>query len=174
MNYEDSRNALFCEPNAYALNYKANENGKKIIFAEPYENIPNYYINNNFKKSENNQEDNKCNCDCNNNKHLSNQSNSKPHNSTFLGGFNLQGLAPILSMFGGGADLSKFSSLLNTGGQSGVMNIVSKLLSSGGGISSVLNMFKQDSKMSKHNKEIKSTDYEISHYTRVEWFNYEY
>ena len=57
MEKEDSRFALFTEPNAYVQNYnnancdcKKEKERKKIVFQEPYETLPNFYVNNNFTK----------------------------------------------------------------------------------------------------------------------------
>lgn len=164
INMEDSRNALFVEPNAYIQKFNKEEKGiKKVVFQEPYECMPNYYIDNNFKKG---------NCDC----------VSKPKDDCLKGkekndcqnnqgGFNFQSLLPILSMLGkgGGTDFSQITSLLNGGTNS--MNLISTLLSNKDGLSNILNIFKGGGlNSSNKNKktQIKSTDFEIKNYTRVE------
>lgn len=57
MEFEDSRNALFCDPNAYIQNFNITEKcePKKVVFQEPYEQLPSFYINNDFRKHN-------CNC----------------------------------------------------------------------------------------------------------------
>ncbi|MBR1987597.1 MAG: hypothetical protein IKA36_01015, partial [Clostridia bacterium] len=53
MEYGDSKEALFVEPNAYIQNFSKEKTGtKKVVFSEPYETMPNYYINNNFHKKQ--------------------------------------------------------------------------------------------------------------------------
>ena len=88
MDYEDSRLALFPEPNAFVQNYDKvdkNKEIKKIVFQEPYETLPNFYINNNFTK-------NNCDCakrpnshDCNQCKNYSNycDNNNNHHKNLF-------------------------------------------------------------------------------------------
>jgi len=163
MEFEDSRNALFSDPNAYIVKPKNKDNCKKVVFAEPYENVPNFYINNNFKKLE------KCNCDCNSKTDLNKTfKENKLKNSNFLSGLNLQSLMPILSMFGGGnIDFSKLTNFIKTDSQSGIIPLITSLLSNKE-LPSMLNMFNNSNSKQKTKKEIKSTDYEINSYTRVE------
>ena len=67
MEFEDSRNALYCDPNAYIMGTKKHNEIKKVVFSEPYETLPNRYINNNFNKkgcdfcAEKKEEKNQCN-----------------------------------------------------------------------------------------------------------------
>ena len=159
---EDSRNALFVEPNAYIQKFNKEEKEvKKIVFQEPYECLPNYYIDNNFKKG-------KCDCipkpktDCR---------KEKPECKHNSGGFNFQNFLPLLSIFnkGGGADFSQMSGLLN--GVGNPMSLISSLLSNKDGLSNILNIFKGGGLNTYNHKEkpnLKSTDFEIKNYTRVE------
>ena len=51
MENEDSRNALFCDPNAYIQNFKNNKKQtEKVVFQQPYEHMSNFYIDNEFSK----------------------------------------------------------------------------------------------------------------------------
>lgn len=79
MEFEDSRNALFVEPNAFVQNFnrqeRKNNETKKIVFQEPYECLPNHYLNNNFTKhgceclpKHNNNLHDKQDCNCNHKK----------------------------------------------------------------------------------------------------------
>jgi len=163
MEFEDSRNALFCEPNAYIQNHNKKEQ-KKVVFSEPYECLPSYYANNNFKKvncncvSKPKPKHNECGCEksCN-------------HTNTKLGGFDFKSLVPILGLLGGGGgvDLSKITSILggNEDGQN-PLGLILSLMQNGGGLGNVLNMFKP--KKTRPSNSIKSTDVEIINYTRVE------
>ena len=54
MEFEDNKNAMFCDPNAYIQNFNNNKKEtRKVVFQEPYECLPSRYINNNFKKHKN-------------------------------------------------------------------------------------------------------------------------
>lgn len=175
---EDSKNALFVEPNAYINNFNKKEKTevkpiKKIVFSEPYDCIPTFHINNNFEKGccdcIPNKKHNACNkhenCNsrhgdfnCNNNS----QCNNKPGL-----GFDIKNLMPIFSSFNkgnvGGLDLNSISSLFNSGGGFDF----SKLISNPQLISSVMSMFINKKKTSIKKEEIICTDYEIKNYTRV-------
>ena len=186
MELEDSRFALFPEPNAYIQfdkPHKKENNVKKIVFQEPYETLPQFYLNNDFKKHDcdcvyktfnkhdfncKHEKQNSC-CNhhddnCNNNNHNCNQ-----NNKGF--GFDLKGLLPLLGAFnkGGGADLTKFSGLLNNNNTS---NLISTLLSNKDMMSGILNMIKGGglnfNKTKPLKKQLKTTDFEIKNYTRVE------
>jgi len=202
MEFEDSRFALFPEPNAYIQNFnKPQKETKKIVFAEPYETLPQFYINNNFQKHN-------CNCDQNNSKHNLNcdydnlnKSQNKSgcgfncnkgynnfdnehdckcnHDNKKQNGFNfdLKNLMPLLGMFNksGGADLSNLVGLLNNKQQTenNPMNLISNLMSNKDMMSGILNLFKGGGlnlfgKSKPVIKEIKTTDFEIKNYTRVE------
>lgn len=171
MNIEDSRNALYCDPNAF-IQKQSNkkQEHKKIIYQEPYESMPAFYIDNNFKKGncecvpqkkEKNikHEESKCECISKQNKSL---------------GFDLKNFLPLLGMFnkGGGADLSQIMSLLNNNLQnsnnSNPINMISSLLSNGGGLGNILKIFKGGQKSKLAKKELHTTDFEIKNYTRVE------
>ena len=188
MEFEDSRLALFPEPNAYIQfdkPRKKDKEVKKIVFQEPYETLPQFYLNNNFTKH---------NCDCvhkNFNKHESNCNNgnlngccdhhdNKCHydnhnyNQNNKGfGFDLKSLLPLLGAFNksGGADLTQFAGLLNNNNNSS--NLISALLSNKDMMSGILNMFKGGglnfNKTKPIKKHMKTTDFEIKNYTRVEW-----
>ena len=111
MELEDSRNAIFSDPNAYIQRVDKPNKTKKIVFSEPYENVPNFYINNNFQKGE-------CNCvktpkkDCECDKKNEQKSNIK---SNFFSGLNMQSLMPLISMFSGGKglDMAKILSVFS-------------------------------------------------------------
>ena len=170
---EDSKNALFVEPNAYINHFKPKDEVKpikKVVFSEPYDCMPTFHINNNFEKGD-------CNCvpnkDCNNHNNCNshhvdcicnknNQCNNKP---SF--GFDIKNLMPILNSFNkgcvGGLDLNSISSLFNSGGGFDF----SKLLSNPQLITSVMSMFGGKKKTSTKKEEIVCTDYEIKNYTRV-------
>ena len=172
MEYEDSRNALFCEPNAYVQNFNRKETPKKIVFSEPYECAPNFYINNNFKKRDCecvkkdkhehcacNKKEEKPNCNCN---------NQIKGNKNFLSGFNLQSVLPMLGLFNksgkGGLDLANIMSLL---GGKGENNILTNLLGNKDMLSNITSMFTAK-KEQVDAKKIKPTEIDIKHYTRVE------
>lgn len=180
MEFEDSRTALFVEPNAYIQKYDKKAEKKKIIFQEPYECMPNYYIDNGFKKGD---------CDCVNKKIHSNKTdehkhnNREPQNSKQSGlGFDIKSLLPLLSLFnkGGGADFSSIVGMLNNGegssqngNASNPLNLVSNLMSNKDMMGAVLNLFKGGglnlfNKKQKTKKEIQTTDFEIKNYTKVE------
>lgn len=161
---EDSRFALFVEPNAYIQTFnKDQKETKKIVFSEPYECLPSYYVNNNFKKK---------NCECVA-KPKENCECDKSNQNNKLFGFDLKSLLPFLSLFNkGGTDLSKIVGLMNNSKTNAngenPMNIISSLVS-GGGLNNILNMFKGgQKKRTKKEKEIETTDYEIKNYMRVE------
>ena len=186
MDFEDSRLALFPEPNAYIKKFEKKEKPpQKIVFQEPYECIPTYYINNNFKKENCNcvpsksKNKNSNNCDCNSKNQSFNNTNKQ---KGF--GFDLKSLMPLLSIFnkGSGADLSNIVGLLNNdsnvqndsqSSSSSPINLISGLLSNKDVISNVLNIFKGGkfdffNKKQTTKKQPKTTDFEIKHYTRVE------
>ena len=202
MDFEDSGNALFCDPNAYIQRFEKKEkcNPRKIVFQQPYESMPNFYIDNNFKKGDcgciprghdcdcnhgNKQQKNQtknnhdCNCDyqhhhdddCHNNK------TSKQNGFDF----DLKNLFPLLSMLnnGGGANLSQLVGMLNNTNNSqnvnnsNPMNLISSILSNPNALSGILNMFKGGGvnlfgRKQTTKKELKTTDFEIKNYTRVE------
>ncbi|MBQ9795442.1 MAG: hypothetical protein IJW36_00575 [Clostridia bacterium] len=205
MEFEDGRNALFCDPNAYIQRFEKKDKNKpkKIIFQEPYESLPNFYINNNFKKGDCDCIKPKFDCEhgcgyknsytnhnhnCNHeNKNTNNQrctncdSNHNNSNNQKSFGFDLKNLLPLLGMFnkGGGADLSSLVSLLNSknnsqnGDNSNPMGLISSILSNPNALSGILNMFKGGgvnlfNKKQTTKKELKTTDFEIKNYTRVE------
>ena len=172
MEFEDSRFALFPEPNAYIQKFDSKKKEtKKIVFQEPYESMPAFYLDNNFKKGDcscsHNWVNNKFNqgggkhhCQpnqCNNkNNHNSNQHNDNCHKETPIGfRFDLKSFLPLISMFnkGGGADLSNIVGLLNNtkssqtqslqnGNNTNPMALISSLLSNKDAMSGILNLFK--------------------------------
>lgn len=206
MDFEDSRYALFPEPNAYIQRFDNREKKepKKVVFQEPYETLPNYHINNNFTKHDcdcisnkknNSQNINNHDFNCNHNNQYGNinknsSSQSKHddncHHDDFNKknsfGFDLKSLMPLLGLFnkGGGADLSSIVGLLNNANNShqslnsaNPMNLISSILSNRDAVSGILNMFKGGgfnlfNKKQQVKKELKTTDFEIKNYTRVE------
>ncbi len=202
MEFEDSRNALFPEPNACIQRFEKREKAtKKIVFQEPYECLPNHYINNNFTKHD-------CDCVSKSRKEFDNKHKQKGyhdfncnrenfnsinqyyrdgncHNDNnskqSLFGIDIKSLLPLLSMFnkGGGADFSGLVGLLNNTNNSqnvnnsNPMNMISSILSNKDVMSGILNMFKGGGlnlfgKKQTAKKELKTTDFEIKNYTRVE------
>ena len=142
MEFEDSRFALFPEPNANIQIFEKRET-KKIVFQEPYECLPNYYVNNDFVKHNCNCVANPIGCECDKvNKHNKNNCScndnfSKPKTSFNCGqnhcndnekgihenlskpslGFDLKSLIPLLGLFnkGSNTDISQIARLLNNG-----------------------------------------------------------
>ena len=194
MIFEDSRNALYCDPNAFIQKYDKQEKcePKKVIFQEPYESLPAFYIDNNFKKHDCNycerndkhnfKSQNNSNIDCNNHCKQENLNGQCYHDfncnhnvsSKQKGsGFDLKSLLPLLGIFNksGGTDFSQIVGLLNNNTQkdnnSNPMTIISSLLSNGG-LGNILNIFKGGQKTKSTKKELKTTDFEIKNYTRVE------
>ena len=197
MENEDSRFALFSEPNAYIQRFEKKEQNKpsKIVFQEPYESMPAFYINNNFKKrncncvpnrqnKNHNLNSNNHDCDC---AHGNlNNCGSRDDNCHHDGcskqkgfGFDLKSLMPLMGLFNksGGTDLSSLVGLMNNvnnsqkGNSSNPMNLISGLLSNKEGLANILNLFKSGGLFNKKQtakKEIKTTDFEIKNYTRVE------
>lgn len=193
MEFEDSRFALFIEPNAYIQKFDKKERSepKKIVFQEPYEILPNYHMNNNFKKH---------NCDCvkedkgqkcfngkgNDFNYDYNDFNKKDENKCSNNnpkqknnGFDIKNLLPLLGLFnkGGNTDLSQLVGLLGNNGNNqnldNPMGLISNLLSNKDMMSGVLNLFKGGglnlfNKNKPIKKELKTTDFEIKNYTRVE------
>lgn len=167
MEFEDSRKALFTEPNAFVQNINKKDGAKKIVFSEPYESLPNYYLNNNFKKGE-------CNCVTKpkemNDKKLNEQNNNK---LSFLNGLNIQNLMPLLSLFSGGSgDLAKVLSSFS-GKNNLLSNDVNSLFDSffkPDFIKNISGLFLQKKHVVENNskKSIKSTDFEIKNYTKVD------
>lgn len=169
---------------------------EKVVFSEPYETLPNYYIDNHFKKHncdcipklKNDKNGDRCGCDnCLNGGHLNNyQCNSNHdcksnHGANNVFGFDFKNILPLLGLFnkGGGADLSGLIKTLNNNNDSSIesnstaMNLISSLMSNKNMMSGIMNLFSGGglnlfNKKSKSTKEIKTTDYEIKNYTRVE------
>lgn len=163
MEFEDSRNALFVEPNAYIQGYNINKEGKerrpqKVVFQEPYDCLPSYYVNNGFKKGS---------CECVP-KAKPKQSECKS-NSAFR--FDVKSLMPLLGMFNKNAGgLSNILSALGDGNKGlDLGKIISSLMQNGNGLSSILNLLKgnKSSKENVNNIDLKSTDFEINNYTKV-------
>lgn len=193
MEFEDSRFALFPEPNAYIQKFDCEkEEIKKIVFQEPYESMPAFYLDNNFKKGDCSCSLNKHNEKC---KHQPNQCNNNNinhhndncHKETSKGfGFDLKSFLPLISMFnkGGGVDLSNIVGLLNNsnnsqtqssqnGNNTNPMTLISNLLSNKDAMGGILNLFKGGrlnlfNKKTQAKKDLKTTDFEIKNYTRVE------
>ncbi|MBO5954658.1 MAG: hypothetical protein J6Q13_01670 [Clostridia bacterium] len=96
-------------------------------------------------------------------------------------GFDLKNLMPLFRLFnkGSGTDLSQLVGLLNNvsntqiGNNSNPMNMISSILSNKDAMGGILNMFKGGglnlfNKKPKVTKQVKTTDFEIKNYTRVE------
>ena len=174
---EDSKKALFVEPNAYINHYNTKENCevkpiKKVVFSEPYDCMPNFYLNNNFEKDccecVNDKHTQNCNCNNKNIKHDCNcGQNQKCDNNKPMFGFDIKNLMPILNSFNkggiGGLDLGSISSMFNSSGGFDF----SKLLNNPQLITSVMSMLGGKKKSSTKKEEIICTDYEIKNYTRV-------
>ena len=177
---EDSKNALFVEPNAYINHFNKQEKCdvkpiKKVVFSEPYDCMPNFYFNNHFEKGDCNCVPNKKDKDCNShhadstcNENFSHQHNCNCNNHNKPNfGFDIKNLMPILSSFNkggvGGLDLNSISGLFNSGGGFDF----SKLISNTQLITSVMSMFTNKKKSNTKKEEIICTDYEIKNYTRV-------
>ena len=168
MEFEDSRNGLFVEPNAY-VQRKDNEQKKlgkglkKIVFQEPYDCLPNYYINNGFKKG---------NCYCvpntENKEKIESRHEKSATNKPF--GFDFKNLMPMLGMFGqdmGG--IGKILSIFNEkSGGIDLTKIVGSLVQNKDGLGSLLKIFSNKTNNNNCKTEIKSTDFEIKNYTRVQ------
>jgi len=191
MDFEDSRLALFPEPNAYIQKFDKEDckktGIKKIVFQEPYESVPAFHIDNHFVKRDCDcvrpPQRNDCNCDKikKQNKHF--ECEKRPHrnhqettNNGF--GFDIKGMLPLLSLFGkgGGADLNNLVGLMTNNSSNGASlnttSLITNLLSNKEALSGILNIFKGGGfsfgKKQGVKKEIKSTDFEIKNYTRVE------
>ena len=107
----------------------------------------------------------------------SNHDNNCNHNENLKKnnlGFDIKSLLPFIGMFnkGGGADIGSLVGLLNNNSQnsnnSNPISMISSLISNSGGLNKILNLFKGGQKSIPSKKEIKSTDFEIKNYTRVE------
>lgn len=175
MEFEDSRNALFVEPNAYIQHFnKEKSTPKKIVFQEPYECLPNYYLDNNFNKHS-------CDCvhggckpnnkhDCVNsnnpqNNHDCNSNHEKPNN--FL---DFKNLAPLLGMFSkGNSGIMDIVSNLGKGGGSGfnLQNILGLLGNNKNMLGNIMDLFSKNKTSKEKSIDIPTTDYEIKNYTRV-------
>ncbi len=154
-----NENSLFVDPNAYVFGVK--KEPKKIVFSEPYECLPSYYPNNDFKKG-------KCDCVAKpKHKDCEREKKGDVTQKKFFG-LDFKSLMPILSMLGGGGlDLSKIISILgNNSTEQNPMSMISSLMQNSGGLGNILNLFKP--KTSTKKAGLKSTDFEITNYTRVE------
>lgn len=152
---EDSKNALFVEPNAYINNFNTEKhfeqtNIKKVVFSEPYDCMPNFRINNDFQKH---------NCEC-----------TKPHKPPHdckKGGlnFDFKTFLPLLAKLnlGGNSNMNSITNLLSN--FSGNLDF-NHLFSNPELIQTVLKMFNKP-KNSSPKEEIVCTDYEIKNYTKV-------
>ena len=160
INMENSSNNIFYDANAYIQNWnysKPNQGckgAKKVVFQQPYECVPDFYINNNFEKG---------NCDC-----VPKPKPKYPPKPAFP--FDLKNILPLLT------------GLLKNN-QNGISNILSALAGDNGegikdfdfskilnllGSSGFENLFTSFSSKKTKVDDIKSTDFEIKNYTRVE------
>lgn len=164
MENEDSRYALFVEPNAYIQNYNKERKGiKKIIFSEPYESVPNFYINNNFEKHD---------CCCSRKPKPKFDSKAIETNM-----FDFKNILPLLSgLLGKGFDSSKLVSMLTNSqnhkiGNDNLLSNIMNILSSdiGKNILSLLanKTTKSMEKSNKNIEKIKSTDFCIKDYKKI-------
>ena len=170
MDYGDSRNALFVEPNAYIQGFKPKTEAKKIVFQQPYECAPSFYMNNDFKKGN-------CNCvpkpkkPCNQKQPpCFNDCNQQPQQKSGLFDFDFKALLPILSLLtkGGEVDASNIASMLTSNKNSNPMGLISSLLANKDSFSNIFNILKGGGKTKDTEKEyLKSTDFEIKNYTKV-------
>lgn len=167
MEYEDSRYALFTEPNAYIQRFDNCEKKetKKIVFQEPYENIPNFYIDNGFKKGD---------CDCVNKP----KEDKKPSCPSNPFPFDFKNLLPLLASLGkGGGGLSNLISILGSNTKNGdennsgfnlsnLMSLFNNSNSGGLNLNGLMNMFRGNKNTQK--KKMQSTDFDIKNYKRVD------
>lgn len=152
MNYEDSRNALFVEPNAYIQKFDNSDKTKKIVFQEPYECMPPHYLNNDFKKKE---------CDC--------VPKPKNENNQQKPNFDFKNLMPLMSMFTKNSNLNEIVSLFSKSGGVNLQNLLTSVLSNKDMFGGILKLFKGNKNQKVNNKkEIVTTDYQIKNYTKVE------
>lgn len=154
--FEDSRKALFSEPNAYMQkfdNESCEKGPRKVVFAEPYENLPNYYINNGFKKG-------KCEY-CGKSK----KNEMKPLPKFNLP-FDIKSLLPFASMLfkGGGSDISGLLSSLSNGGSMDITKILTSFLSNKDTLSGLFGNV--NASKDENSKEME--EFETKNYTRVE------
>lgn len=171
MNFEVNGN-LYHDPNAFIQSTPQKENNKpkKVVFQEPYENWPNRYLNNNFKKQDceciPKKEEKKCECkekkEC-----CKKQKASNPFS------FNFQNLLPLLSglNLNSNAGIGNIISMLTNTSKSATdgvgldfTKLISNFISGGNGLN-FLNMF---TNKTKSENKIKSTDFQIKDYERVE------
>jgi len=175
MGFEDNKNAIYCDPNAYILNYKCETKTRKVVFQEPYECLPPFHINNNFKKHN-------CKCVCGNgnksNQNCKKEEKNKNYNSksNVPFSFDLKSLLPLLSLFSGTGNntgLSDILSMIGNGCEDGKNNsssldfskVISTFLNNGNGLNFLSGLIKRPQ---KKEHEMKSTDVPIKNYTRVE------
>ena len=158
MENEDSRNALFVEPNAYIKNFNENaekKENKKIVFSEPYECLPSYHINNNFKKKN-------CNCIPKPKDRCEHEQQKNPFN------FDLKSMLPMISsLMGKGMNLGNLTNILS-GNESNSLGLISNLISNKENFGNILKIFKGGGRQITKIKDIKSTDFPIKDYIRVD------
>ncbi|MCQ2565033.1 MAG: hypothetical protein MJ152_04175 [Clostridia bacterium] len=152
MENEDSRFALFPEPNACVMGCENKKQAEKVVFSEPYDCMPNFYINNGFKKG---------NCDC--------LPKPKPPQNPCCN-FNFSRILPFLTQILG--KNSNFSSILQ-----GLSNFpcganfdFSKILQTVLANKNLFNLssFFGGNKKNQEKKVESSTDFPIKDYVRVE------
>mgnify|MGYP004642341957 CR=1 FL=1 len=186
MDFEDSRNAIFCDPNAFIQGFEKKQI-KKVVFAEPYDCLPSFYIDNDFKKHH---------CDCVPKPKPPKQPKPSPC-TPFSFNFDFKNMLPILMGLlskNGNTDLTKMLSGLTssnfanaTSGENGngassgfdFQQLVSGVMQNPKMLESVMsifkfgglkNLFKSKSKstLQETDKQAKQTDHIIKNYTRVE------
>lgn len=173
MDFEDSRNAIFCDPHAYIQGCEKKQI-KKVVFAEPYDCLPTFYVDNDFKKH---------NCNCVPKPPKPCPPPPKPCAPNLPFNFDLKTIMPLLAGMlgksGGSADFSKLLNNLpsNTGEQSGfdLKNMIGVVTQNPKILQSILSIFKGGGlnslfKKGKQKNEIiqKQTDHIINNYTKVD------
>ena len=139
----------YCDPNAYIHKPEDTQKPQKVVFQEPYECMPQYRVDNNFKKGD---------CDCVKSKEKKKE--DKPS-------FDISRILPLLSSIGGNGvgDIMKALS-----GGVNIPDIVSNF-SAQGGLGSLLKGLDFNKMFKKPNikkQEMKSTDFCIKDYKRVD------
>lgn len=156
MNIEDSRNALFVEPNAYIQNYSRQDKTKtqatKVTNPLPYERIGETPVWDNPNKNNNNQ---------------------MQQNNPSRSGFDMKNIMSLLGALGKGkSDISGIMNLFGGMGQqkpransNGFADFISTMLSNKDMLSTISNLFlkKNDSSTSKE-----EGDFVINNYTKVD------
>ena len=156
---EDSRFALFSEPNAYIQRFDNHKQEnkkfdiKKVVFQEPYEVLPDYHLKTDFNNCKN---------------HFDDKPKKNMNKPSFPFSFDIKKFLPLLSGLGiGGGGIDKLISTLGEGEKmNGGTDLISLILGNKDLVSNVLNMFTKNKKPIFQKQ--KTTDIPIKNYTRVE------